>query len=266
MSQEFIHKTSPEIAEAIDKDAIVLLPVGQVEQHGPHLPVGTDTYIAEAVARHVAASLQGEIPVLVMPAIWSTFSVEAVGNWPGLIKVRTRVVMDLVHDVVASLLRMGFHKIVLMNGHGNNPGILKVVLRELADEFEDTPILANVWNFSAESFNRVRRSAPGGAIHAGEYETSVMMALDYPVDMNKAPAGESMRFQSRFRSQDNFAGKSLVTWSTWKVQQSASGVYGDPTVATREAGEAVLEGTVQLFVDLVREYYAWQPDALTLQE
>ena len=58
-----------------------------------------------------------------------------------------------------------------MNGHGNNPGILDVALRELADEFEATPILANVWSFSAESFSKVRRSAPGGAIHADEYET-----------------------------------------------------------------------------------------------
>jgi len=259
MHSDFLLNSSPEIEEAVRKNAVVLLPIGQVEEHGPHLPVGTDTFIAEGIAKRVAAALEGEIPVLVMPAVWSTFSVDAVAKWPGLIKVRTRTVIDLVHDIVASLLRMGFRKVILMNGHGNNPELLQVALRELADEFEATPILANVWNFSAETFNQVRRSAPGGAVHACEYETSLMLAMGYPVDMSKAPSGESLRFESEFRAQDNFVGKNLVTWSTWKLQKSRTGVYGDPTVATAETGEKVIQGTVEKFVALVREYYAWEP-------
>jgi creatinine amidohydrolase len=259
MPIDFMLNTSPELEEAIRKDAVILVPIGQVEEHGPHLPVGTDTYITEDVAQRVAKTLEGELPVLVMPAVWSTFSVDAVGKWPGLIKVRTRIVIDLVHDIVASLLRMGFRKVIMLNGHGNNPGILDVVLRELADEFEAAPIMANVGAFSAESFNLVRRSAPGGAIHAGEYETSMMLALGYPVDMSKAPSGESFRFESGFRSKDGFSGKSMVTWSTWKLQQSRTGVYGDPTVATPETGETVLQATVEKLADLVREYAAWNP-------
>ena len=259
MQIEFMLNTSPELEEAIQKEAVVLVPIGQVEEHGPHLPVGTDTYIAQDVARRVAEKLQGELPVLVLPAVWSAYSVDAVGKWPGLIKVGTRTMIALVHDIVASLLRMGFRKVILMNGHGNNPGILDVVLRELADEFEATPILANVWTFSAESFSQVRRSAPGGAIHADEYETSLILALGYPVDMSKAPSDESFRFKSAFKASDNFAGKNMVTWSTWKLQQSRTGVYGDPTVATRETGEIVLQDTVEKLAALVREYAAWDP-------
>lgn len=259
MHSDFLLNSSPEIGEAIRENAVVLLPIGQVEQHGPHLPVGTDAFIAEGIAKRVAAALEGEIPVLVLPTLWATFSVDAVGEWPGLIKVRTRAVIDVVHDIVASLLRMGFRKVILMNAHGNNPELLQVALRELADEFDATPILANVWNFGAETFNQVRRSAPGGAVHACEYETSLMLAMGYPVDMSKAPAGESLCFESEFRSRDNFVGKNLVTWSTWKVQKSRTGVYGDPTVATVETGEKVIQGTVDKFVALVREYYAWEP-------
>lgn len=258
MTVDFLLKTSPEIEEAILQNAVVLLPIGQVEEHGPHLPVGTDTFIAEGVAQRVAEALEGEVPVLLMPAVWSAFSVDAVGKWPGLVKLRTRTMIDLVHDIVASLLRQGFRKILLMNGHGNNPGILDVALRELADEFDSTPVLANIWTFSAESFSRVRRSAPGGAIHADEYETAMILALGYPVNMSKAPGGESFRFESKFRARDNFSGKNMVTWSTWKLQQSQTGVYGDPTVATVETGEIVLEDTVQKFSELVREYYAWE--------
>jgi len=261
MPIDFMLNTSPELEEAIQKDAVVLVPIGQVEEHGPHLPVGTDTYITQDVAQRVAKTLEGELPVLVLPAVWSTFSVDAVGKWPGLIKVRTRTVIDLVHDIVASLLRMGFRKVVLLNGHGNNPGILDVVLRELADEFEAAPILANLWAFSAESFNRVRRSGPGGAIHADEYETSMILALGYSVDMSKAPSGESFRFESAFRAKDGFSGKSMVTWSTWKLQQSRTGVYGDPTVATLETGEIVLQDTVKKLAELVREYAAWDPSS-----
>ena len=259
MPIDFMLNSSPELARKIEQGAVVLLPIGQVEQHGPHLPVGTDTYIAEGVARRVAERLEGEIPILLLPAMWSTYSVDALGKWPGLIKVRTRTVIDLTHDIVASLLRMGFRKVVMLNGHGNNPGLLDTALRELADEFAAAPVLANVWSFSAESFTQVRRSEPGGAIHAGEYETSLMLAMGYPVDMSQAPAGESFRFTSPFRARDNFAGKNLVTWSTWKLQPSRTGVYGDPTVASVETGQIVLEATVQKLAEFVREYYAWQP-------
>jgi creatinine amidohydrolase len=261
MSIDFMLNNYRELEQKIQQGAVVLLPIGQVEEHGPHLPVGTDAYIAEGVARRAAELLDGELPVLLMPCVWSTYSVNALGQWPGLIKVRTRTVIDLVHDIVASLLRMGFRKVILLNGHGNNPGLLDVALRELADEFEAAPILANVWSLSAESFNKVRRSAPGGAIHADEYETSLMLAMDYPVDMDEAPAGESFRFESPFRARDTFAGKNVVTWSTWKLQQSRTGVYGDPTVASAETGSVVLDSTVQKLAELVREYYAWQPDS-----
>jgi creatinine amidohydrolase len=258
MPLDFVLNRSPELAEKIEQGAVVLLPIGQVEEHGPHLPVGTDTYIAEGVARRVAELLENELPLLLLPAVWSTYSVDALGRWPGLIKVRTRTVIDLVHDIVASLLRMGFRKVLMLNGHGNNPALLDTALRELADEFEATPVLANVWSFSSESFNQVRRSEPGGAIHACEYETSLMLAMGYPVDMSRAPAGESFRFVSPFRARDNFAGKNLVTWSTWKLQQSRTGVYGDPTVASVETGRIVLEATVQKVAEFVREYYAWE--------
>ena len=257
---EFTVNNYLQLEEKIKQGAVVLLPIGQTEEHGPHLPVGTDTYIAEGVARRVAESLDGELPILLMPAIWSAYSVDAVGQWPGLIKLKTKTLIDLVHDVVASLLTMGFRKVVILNGHGNNPGIIDVALRDLADEFEATPVVANVWTFSAESFNQVRRSEPGGAIHADEYETSLMLAMGFPVDMEKAPGDESFRFRSEFRARDNFSGKNYVTWSTWKLQKSRTGVYGDPTVASEETGKIVLDATVEKLCRFVREYYHWEPD------
>lgn len=260
MPLEFVLNSYPQLEEKIKQGAVVLLPIGQTEEHGPHLPVGTDTFIAEGVARRVAELLQDELPILLLPAVWATYSVDALGLWPGLIKVRTRTVIDLAHDIVASLLRMGFRKVIMLNGHGNNPPLLDTALRELADEFEAAPVLANVWAFSAEAFNQVRRSAPGGAIHADEYETSLMLAMGYPVDMSKAPSGESFRFASEFRARDNFSGKNMVTWSTWKLQQSKTGVYGDPTVASAETGRIVLEATVRKLAEFVREYYAWEPE------
>jgi creatinine amidohydrolase len=258
MPVDFMLNTSPDIAEAIRRDALVILPVGQVEEHGPHLPVGTDTYIAEGIAKRLAAALDGEIPVVLLPTVWSAYSVDALGEWPGLIKVRTRVLIDLVYDIVASVLRMGFRKVLILNGHGNNPELLKTALRELADDFEETPILANVWSFGAGTFNSVRRSEPGGAIHAGEYETSLILAMGYPVDMSKAPSGDSFRFKSKFRSRDSFSGSDRVTWSTWKLQKSRTGVYGDPTVASIETGTKVLEAAVDELAEMAREYYHWQ--------
>jgi creatinine amidohydrolase len=76
---------SPEIKAAADENTLIVIPVGQVEEHEPHLPVETDCIIASAAA---AEAIQGEIPVLVLPTVWTAYSVQQVARWPGLITFR----------------------------------------------------------------------------------------------------------------------------------------------------------------------------------
>ena len=88
MSLYFHQLTSPEVGEAAERNTLVLLPVGQLEEHGPHLPLDTDCIIARETARVVAEEIASEIPVLVLPTVWMAYTVRQVARWPGLITFR----------------------------------------------------------------------------------------------------------------------------------------------------------------------------------
>jgi len=129
----FSQRTWPQLKEMIERRAIVLLPIGTVEEHGKHLPVNADEEIATQVSRRVAERMSESLPLLVMPTIWAGYSMSIMQRWPGTIRVRTRILADLVFDVVKSLTDMGFEKIMVVNAHGHHPGILEMVAREIAD-------------------------------------------------------------------------------------------------------------------------------------
>ena len=250
-----IELASPEVGALVEQNALCLVPIGQVEEHGKHLPVGTDATIAERVVTAAAERLEPDLPTVTLPAIWTGYSGKELANWPGTIRVRTRVVADLVFDVVKSLIEMGFAKIILVNGHGHHPGILEMVAREIADETGVYIAVAEVAKLAAEAVQQHRKSAPGGCIHGGEFETSVMLHLGEPVDMSKATDEDVFRFESEFFAKDGFAGSKAAFWSTWGIQRSKTGIYGDPTVATKEFGEVVFEAMVGKLVAFAREFW-----------
>ena len=253
MTINFIDQTWPELKKAVKKKTLILLPLGQVEEHGEHLPVSTDYVIADEVAKRIAGEAAKKIPLLLMPTIWTGYSQAEVAQWPGTIRLRTRTLMDLLFDVCASLIEMGFRKIVILNSHGHHPGIINVVLRELSDEFGvAVAAIANLPAMCKEEYAKLRKSAPGGSIHGGEWETSLMLALNQPVNMKKATKKDVFKYSSPFVPLDSFSGSKKVDWSTWAIQKSRTGIYGDPTAATREKGErieAAVLGDMETIVD-----------------
>ncbi|MCL4417523.1 MAG: creatininase family protein [Actinobacteria bacterium] len=245
--------TSKELEDAIKKNALILLPVGQIEEHGPHLPVGCDAYIGERIAKSVAEKLSSDIPVLTMPVIWSGYSPKVMSKWKGTLRVRTRVVMDLVHDVLASLCEMGFKRIVVIDSHGQHRGILEVAIREIADEYKVYCALTSPFTFSADLYGSIRKTKLGGAAHACEWETSLIMHLGYDIDMSKATDIDKMSYKSEFYEADGI-GKKLAFISLWGIQQSKSGCYGDPTVSSKETGKKLFDYIVERYVRFCKEY------------
>lgn len=246
----------PQLQERIAKDPVVLLPVGQIEEHGRHLPVNTDEVIATQSARMVAEAARREgIPVLVMPSIWAGYSSRELAGWPGTIRVRARVVMDVVGDVCRSLIGMGLRKIVIMNAHGHHSALLQLVAREIGDETGVHIVATEIAVMAGETFTKVRKSVPGGAIHGGEFETSLMLYFNQPVNMSEVTDVDIMRYCTAFFPGDSFVSGKKVFWSTWGLQQSQTGIYGDPTVATRETGEITAHGMVSSYMEFLREYY-----------
>jgi len=256
MPRYFADQTSPELGRLATSNALVLLPVGTVEEHGPHLPVGTDALIVERVAAAAADALEGEIPTLVMPPIWTGYSAKGMTRWPGTIRLRTRTVADIVVQVCASLVDMGFRKILIVHGHGHHTGLLEMAVREVADATGTYVACVNPAAMAAELFQQIRRSAPGGAIHGGEYETSLMLHFGAPVQMDEATDVDTVQYHSAFIAGDNFAGKSKAFWSTWALHQSQTGLLGDPTVATAETGRRLMEAIVTNLAQFAREFHA----------
>ena len=255
MSIYFANKSWPQLQEAVERNALILLPVGTIEEHGPHLPVSTDFTIATRVAAAVAEVVRDEMPVLVMPAFWSGYSTKEMARWPGTVRVQPETLIALLFDVCSSLIEMGFRKIVILDCHGHHGGILNVVVRKIADAHGVYIALTSPARMSAEAFQRVRRSPQGGAIHADEWETSLMLHFGEPVDMSRATDEDVMRYHSEFVAGDNFCGQSLVFWSTWGLQRSKTGAYGDPTVASAETGRVIMEAIVERYRCFLREFY-----------
>ncbi|MFW6437991.1 MAG: creatininase family protein [Armatimonadota bacterium] len=244
MSLLFRDQTSPMLAEQIERDALLILPIGTTEEHGPHLPVDTDARIAEGCGMALAEELSNDLPVLLMDSVRYGYSMAVMKQWPGTIVVRTRTFMDYVYDVCGSVLEMGFRKLALLDCHGHHSGLLSTVNRELCDEFDAAVAILSPARLSAEAFNEVRRSEQGGAIHGGEWETSLVLHMSPEVVDMDAAVAEPMRYQSDFVAGDNFMGRQRVTWSTWYLQESESGIYGDPTVASPETGQAIMQSVV----------------------
>ena len=255
MSVFFGEKSWPEIKEYIDKNALIIMPFGTVEEHGHHLPVNSDHVIAESIAKDVAEAVKDKYPVLVMPGFWAGYSVKKMTKWPGVIRIRSEILTELWYDAMASLTEMGFKKILCINGHGQNPEMIKLAARRILDNYDVNVVTSNVWSMAAETMKKVRKSPIGGSLHGGEFETSLMLHYTDLVDMSKTTDVDTIRYRSEFYPGDAFGSASGGAFlSTWCVQESKTGLYGDPTLATKETGRLVAEGTVEMYKRLIDEY------------
>lgn len=231
-----------------------------IEQHGHHLPVSTDLIIAQEVSRMVAERIKDDIPVLVLPAIPTGYHGNALTKWPGSIRLRPETLIDTAYDICASLCEGGFKKIAIFNGHGQNPPMLEIVCRKIADDYNVYPILTIPTGMIGKEGAKFRRSAVGGiGNHADEFETSLMLELrEDLVDMSKAQ-DESTTYKSKFVAGDMYPEHEVIKgvyWSTFNVQKTENGVLGNPMPALKETGRKLLELIVNNYVELLEEYYA----------
>ena len=144
----------------IAPSALAVLPVGATEQHGPHLPTGTDAMHAEHVAREAAAEIADRTPVVVTPTL-------AFGSSPhhlpfgATLSLRTQTFGQVVYDLGTSLVRAGFQRIFIVNGHGGNHELVQLAARDLALEY---PVAVAAGSWWAIAWNAL---AVGGACELG---------------------------------------------------------------------------------------------------
>jgi creatinine amidohydrolase len=162
---------SPQIGQVIAAgEPLCVLPVGATEQHGPHLPTGTDSLIATALCE--AASARTGIPLL--PTLWLSSSHAHTVAWPGTVSLSPRAVIALVHEVADWVASSGFTKLLLVNAHAGNGGVLQVAVEEIRHEGRVRPGLLHWYELDGVR-DRVRADA--GDWHANAAETALMLHL-----------------------------------------------------------------------------------------
>jgi len=240
---------------------LVIVPIGACEVHGRHLPVITDTMMAYNASFDAAMNMSAKIPVSVLPAVWFGYSVSILKNWPGTITIRPKVLIDLVYNICQSLIDMGIDKILIVNGHGNNPGVLDVAVRSIGDDFKVFPGISNIYDcWDREYVKQHRKSKPGGIGHACEIETSVILHLNEKlVDMSVADDTDIMKSNLETCPVDwGTTKKRKLYLSTWYLENSKYGGAGDPTNATKEFGKIIHEMTVAGLCQVIEEFYLTQ--------
>ncbi len=164
-----------ELVQAARERAMVILPVGSMEQHGLHLPVNTDTATAWHIAVSAAQMLE-DMPIVVAPPVWSGLSPHHM-KYGGTISLRLETFTNLISDICSSIVAHGFGSIVLLNGHGGNRGLLEALAVDLRYRLE-VPVLAiTYWDLISEELEAVREGRGKGIGHSGEMETSIQLFL-----------------------------------------------------------------------------------------
>ena len=246
-----------EIKEAAEQERVALLPVATYEDHGPHLPVDVDVVLATEICKRAAAQIPDE--VVLAPAVSHGYSPHHM-DFHGTITIRWDTFINYVKDVCCSLAYHGFKRILIINGHGSNTSPLDMAARLSIIEYEGSILCAsaNHWGLRQvkDLGKKLRDSDYGGTSHAGEFETSLYMALRPDlVDMDKAvdersPLPNSFKTDLLAGGHPDASDARLVPY--WSAV-TASGVMGDATKATREKGEVFLEAGINGLIELIRE-------------
>jgi creatinine amidohydrolase len=244
--------------EAIDKRLPVIIPLGSIEQHGRHLPVGVDTLQVQAIADEAERALKSS--ALFLPTLWLGCS-DHHRDFPGTLTAQSSLYTQIIKSIVRSTLAAGFNRIFLLNGHGGNEVPAAAALGELSSEDNRADAaalaLASWWQVARDS---IRPEAIGmqspGISHACEYETSLMLllrpdlvsmsdAVDIPpaIDnpwINTSDGGPVQLFKRYHRLTE-------------------SGNFGRPTIATVKKGDALFAAVTKSIITFIQEF-AQLPD------
>ncbi len=247
--------TWPEVKDAASAHKVILVPIGSIEDHGPHLPLNTDNVIVEAVCFEVARRAPDEI--LSLPVLPVGFE-EHHMDFPGSLTSSMETLLNYFADAAISVARHGFTHIMLVNGHGSNASIVELAARK-AVLATGAIVAAMAGNAAVDDvlvrdlIAQHRKSEYGGIGHACEYETALMLYLRPElVQMDKAvkEMGQSVL---KYFNWDHPT-PSAYAWMDWWSRFSQTGIAGDPTVATRELGELLFNATVERMLELLREF------------
>lgn len=243
------HCTSPEIRRLAEQQAIVLLPTGSTEQHGPHLPVGTDAILATWFAERTARGLcEKNIPAVVAPTVAVANSMHHM-HFPGSMSLHPRTYMKMLQEECEAIAAHGFRKIVIVNGHGGNVNPTMAALVDINITLEFPVYFLDYMSGTDESPFLETQIA---MIHACESETSLMLAYDEtlvdPVYREtKGYPGDTTEAEDR----------GLIRTFHRMDAHTENGVMGNSYMATKEKGERLAEAATARLVETLSDERLW---------
>ena len=255
----------PDIQWFLDRSDIVLVPIGSCEQHGAHLPLGTDTITALEVARRAAE--KADVPYA--PPFWAGYSPQHMRETEaavGTITFRAATLLEAWYDICRSLIHHGWNKLVFVNGHGSNTKIIDPLLRRVRYETGAfvalyKPYAERYMGMVGDLLENPPDETPGW--HASELETSQVLAHDGTLvrmeraaeDRAQAPPWLPGTFLKADGAPDvEFQGYQYFVFPMDHGEFSRTGVIGNPFRATAEKGEQALERFAEHLVAAIDEF------------
>ena len=245
-------RSSPEIGRLDPERTVAILPVGAIEQHGPHLPLGVDAMINQGIIEHALAQLPDDPDVLVLPMLPVGKSDEHIG-FAGTLTLSAETLTRLWTEIGISVARSGIRKLVLFNSHGGQVAIMDVVARDLRIR-ERMLVMGYSWFAAGVPAGLFPEDEIRFGIHAGAIETSMMLHL-HPdlVDMTKAQNFEPVmaKMASEGYRLLTPVGAGRMGWKAEDLQ--SSGACGNAAAGDAEKGRLLVEHAAKALVELLAE-------------
>jgi creatinine amidohydrolase len=236
---QFQYENSFEVNDKIQEKKVAILPIGAVEAHGPHLPLGTDNFLAERLSEKLAERVNAFVlPTLSYGQVWS------LKNFPGSINISNESLINFLFDIGESLYRQGFRIFAMVNGHLGNAVAMKEAARKLYEKYPDFKVLYLFYPGTSSTVAEIRetKSSHSTYFHACEIETSYMLYL----------APEFVNMEKAINDVPNIQFSADVTPTPWE-EFTQTAVLGDATLATYEKGEKVIKVALENMVKLIED-------------
>ena len=238
--------------DGIDRGTPVVLNMAATEQHGEHLPLGTDWMIGEAILERADQALGDRL--LLLPTLRVGCS-EHHMRFPGTLTLSHDTFRAWVNDVIGSAVRHGFKRFVLLNSHGGNQAIAAVLTEELGQRHGDAEfVVANWWTIAAMRLAELQEGPLGSVGHACEFETSIVEHLAPElVDRELAEDG-GIQHRAPLMAQDLLHRAPAAAYRPFQAM-TENGVFGMPSLANAEKGERVLAAATAALVELIGQFW-----------
>lgn len=239
---------APELPSALTKESIIVLPLGAIEQHGPHLPLNTDFVVADEVSKNAVNAVGEETQAWLLPTLPFTKSNEHAWS-AGTMWLSASTLMAVLDDIARSVASTPAKKLLFVNGHGGNSALTAMMNREIRLKWGLQTFLAHP-HMPADQGGSSAASELGMGVHGGMDETSVMLHLrpdlvDMSLAVRRVP--EKLAENQHVR----FGGRVAFGWLSNDF--FPDGHIGDPTGANAEVGKAMFDSAVSSLGEALRE-------------